>query len=116
MPDGIVGGASFAGGASLVVNARAFWSHGRRIRRLLSARLRSQVLSYSMFVRCANFFFADPAGVEVLLSADLSAVVANAVPVMLLGDSSATVFVACDVAAELGNVACVVDSFPFGDG
>ena len=69
-----------------------------------------------MFVRCANFILPTLQGVEVLLSEDLGAVVANAVPVMLLGDSSATVFVACDVAAELGNVACVVDPFPFGDG
>ena len=71
-----------------------------------------------LFDVCAlcELYFADPAGVEVLLSKDFGAVVANAVPVMLLGDSSATVFVACDVAAELGNVACVVDPFPFGDG
>ena len=110
MPAGIVGGASFAGGASLVVNARPFWSHGRRIRRLLSARELLDVCAL------CELYFADPAGVEVLLSEDLGAVVANAVPVMLLGDSSATVFVACDVAAELGNVACVVDPFPFGDG
>ena len=64
VPDGIVGGASFAGGASLVVNARPFWSHGRRIRRLLSARLRSQVWSYSMFVRCANFILPTLRGLR----------------------------------------------------
>ena len=70
-------------------------------------------------IRClcvVRTIFCRPCGVEVLLSEDLGAAVANAVPVMLLGDSSATVFVACDVAAELGNVACVVDPFPFGDG
>ena len=50
-----------------------------------------------LFDVCAlcELYFADPAGGVVLLSEDLGAVVANAVPVMLLCDSGATVFVAC---------------------